>query len=93
MSDAWEKLRHLTLDQLVTQTKLSGSAQVLYGFTTPEGWPFMLVMAVAKPGNEMAVELVRVLYERMVAFGAPMKERAENPQFPPHPAMPPKERT
>lgn len=65
--DPWETLRRLTVDQLVTQVKLSGSAMQFNGFTTPEGWPFTLVLAVAKPGNERAVELAQEFSRKMTA--------------------------
>lgn len=65
MADAWEQLRHLTLDQLVTYVKLNGSALLQDGQTTPEGWPFVLVVAVARPGNEKAVEYAREFAGKM----------------------------
>jgi hypothetical protein len=67
MSDAWEQLRHVTLDQLITGVKLRGSAAEINGHTTPEGYPFVVVVAVAKPGNEKAVEFARKFHADMVA--------------------------
>lgn len=55
--DPWEKLRHITLDQLVTSTKLQGSATTITGWTTPEGWPYVLAAVVVKPGNEAVLAL------------------------------------
>lgn len=80
--DPWEQLRHLTLDQLVTQTKLSGSALTFNGHTTPENWPFAVVVAVGKPGNERAVEFARQFFLRIRAAGAPAHER-QNPNMEP----------
>lgn len=87
MSDVWEMIRHLTMDQLVTQTKLSGSALVLNGFTTPEKWPFTIVLAVAKPGNELAVQYAQEFFQRMATTGAPRRVQ-ENPKLKGHPANP-----
>jgi hypothetical protein len=67
MSDAWEALRWLTLDELVTKVKLAGSAACVHGATTPEGYPFVIVVAVAAPGNERAVELAREFNAKMAA--------------------------
>lgn len=77
-SDPWEQVRHLTADQLVTWTKLNGSAFALNGNTTPEGWPFVVVIAVGKPGNEHAVELAQEFHRRLTEAGAPL-HRGENP--------------
>lgn len=66
MSDAWERLRHLTLDQLVTQTKLTNaSAAQLSGFTTPENWPFTLVVAIGGPGNEASLDAAKLFHDAM----------------------------
>lgn len=54
----WERIRHMTLDQIVTAVKLSGSAGKLHGFTTPEGYPFRLMVAVGVPGSERVIEIV-----------------------------------
>lgn len=81
MGDAWERLRQLTLDQLVTFVKLNGSALLEEGFTTPEGWPFAVVVAVGKPGDERAVELAKEFAGKLGAL-APVKaaaRRAEGP--------------
>lgn len=64
-ADAWEALRWLTLDELVSKVKLSGSAIGVDGTTTPEGWPFYVVVAVAAPGNERAVELAKEFRRKM----------------------------
>lgn len=65
MTDAWEAIRHFTLDQFVRQTKLSSSALQLNGFTTPEKWPFSIVIAVGKPGNELGIQFAKEFFERM----------------------------
>lgn len=75
MTDPWEAIRHATMDQLVTQAKLAGSALQLNGFTTPEGWPFVVVIAVAAAGNEKAVELAQEFGSKLRAAGAGYAER------------------
>lgn len=58
-SSEWERIRHLTMDQLVTWTKLRGSGFSLMGSTRPEGWAFALFLGIAStPANQAAVELV-----------------------------------
>jgi hypothetical protein len=65
-NDAWEQIRHLTLDQLVTQTKLrNASSALLNGFTTPEKWPFILVIAIGGPGNELAVDAAKTFHDTL----------------------------
>lgn len=58
MSDAaaWERLRHATIDQLVTHVKLTGSAVATFGYTTPEGYPFAAIVVVGSPGNEAVMD-------------------------------------
>jgi hypothetical protein len=53
------------LDSLVTFTKLNGSCLELHGFTTPEGYPFVMVVAVASPGNERAIQLAQDFAAKM----------------------------
>lgn len=60
-------LKQLTVEQLVTDTKLAGSAAQVVGHTTPEHWPFIVVVAVAKPGNELAVQYAREFAQKMQA--------------------------
>lgn len=79
--DAWERLRFMTIDQLVTETKLGGSASASYGRTTPEGWPFVVICAVASPGNEMALVYVAEFQAKMTEAGA-AADRADNPEMP-----------
>lgn len=59
--DPWERIRHLTVDQLITEVKLAGgSACALHGNTTPEGYPFAFFLAVGTTeGNMFAVDLVQ----------------------------------
>lgn len=65
-NDAWEQIRHLTLDQLVTQTKLMGaSAAQLNGVTTPEKWPFVLVITIGGPGNELALDAAQAFHDML----------------------------
>lgn len=71
-ADPWEALRHRTLDQFVTAVKLSGSVGSVNGFTTPEGWPFVVVVAVAAPGNEAVIPLILKLHRDLIALGAPL---------------------
>ena len=61
MSDvAWERLRNVTLEQLVTHVKLNGGAAFINGKTPLEGFAFGIAVAVAVPGNEHALdELVK----------------------------------
>lgn len=82
MSDVWERLRHMTLDQLVTHVKLYGSGAEVRGRTTPEGYPFCLVVAVGKPENERAGELVREASEEIAKL-ARWSQRADNPDLAP----------
>jgi hypothetical protein len=82
MSDLWERIRHLTVDEIVTKTKLHGSAMSLNGYTTPEGWPFVIVVAVAKPGNERVVAYAREFHEKMSAAGAPVAQAVRTPAGP-----------
>lgn len=79
LPDSWEQLRHMTLDQLVTFVKLNGSALQQNGFTAPEGWPFIIVVAVASPGNELAVKLARKFSEDMTKAASWVK-RGQNPK-------------
>lgn len=81
-NDAWERVRHLTLDQLVTQTKLAGaSASQLNGLTTPERWPFTVVVAIGGPGNEAAVEAAKTFHDTL-AGKARWTQAANNPKVP-----------
>jgi hypothetical protein len=68
MSDLWDKLRWVTFDSMVTTVKRSGSAMQFDGLTTPEKWPFTIVVAVAKPGNERAVQLAKDFNDKMSAI-------------------------
>lgn len=82
-NDAWEAVRHLTLDQIVTKTKLAKASGLrLNGFTTPEKWPFVLVVAIGGPGNEAAVELADKFNEEMKAR-AQWSEERQNPKVQP----------
>jgi deoxycytidylate deaminase len=67
-----ELLDQMTIEQAVTSVKLAGSAGELVGRTTPEGYPFIVVIAVGKPGNERALELARRFFEEMLCAGAPV---------------------
>lgn len=77
-SDPWEAIRHLTIDQLVTQVKLAGSSFLLCGNTTPENWPFRMILVIGKPGNEGALLLIEKIREEF-ARRAPTHE-ATNPR-------------
>lgn len=79
-SDPWEAIRHVTIDQVVTRVKLEGSAFQLYGHTKPEGWPFVVVVAIGKPGNERAVELAQKFHEGLTTAGASLRA-AKNPEY------------
>lgn len=63
-------LKTLTADQLITGVKLSGSSAVINGHTTPEKWPFVIIIAIGKPGNEGAMECAQE-FTRKLASKAP----------------------
>ena len=83
MADPWETIRYMTMDQLVTYAKLNGSAFVLNGFTTPERWPFTIVIAIGAPGNEAVPELAKKFHAELSALGAPLTKSAVNPKVEP----------
>lgn len=81
-NDPWEELRWKTVDELITMTKLSGSALMLDGYTTPEGWRFWLTIGVASPGNERIRDLMRQLRDALEEHaGWSLIEK--NPKIPP----------
>lgn len=77
--DPWEDIRHATMDQLVTKAKLSGSGMALNGFTTPEGWPFTVLIAIGSPGNELGLDHVREAMARNASI-APDTQYSFNPK-------------
>ena len=77
----WNDLKKVDLNRAVTWTKLNGSVFQLSGRTTPEGWPFVVLVAVAKPGNEPMLELVQKFHRDASALGAKL-ERADHPDHP-----------
>lgn len=79
-ADPWEAVRHMTLDQLVTYTKLNGSAFALRGFTTPEGYRFTILLAVGSPGNERGVNFITEV-EKRFAREASWGTGATNPNL------------
>jgi hypothetical protein len=81
--DDWD-LREVSLDDIVTATKVSGCSAMLRGFTTPEGWPFAVVVAIAKPGSEVAVQLAEEFSAKLTALGADLSrvDRAPWPERP-----------
>ena len=79
--EAWERLRFATIDQMITTTKLRGSCLTLKGHTTPEGWPFVVVVAVARPGNERAVELAEQMGRDLTEAGAAV-HRVDKKEWP-----------
>jgi len=74
----------MTVNELVTETKLAGSSAVLRGLTTPEGWPFVVVVAVASPGNEWAVVLAEQ-YDAKMQEAALWSQRENRMVCPLHP--------
>ncbi len=85
MNDPWEQIRHLTLDQIVTRVKLASSASSLSnlqlnGYTTPEGYPFELVLFIGKPGNEAAMDLMKKLKAELMERARTV-EAAANPNL------------
>lgn len=78
---AWEVLRRRTLDELVTATKLTGSALVMDLVTTPEGYPATVIIAVGKPGNEPVPKMLMAYFRAAMArAGAPTVAEAINPE-------------
>ncbi len=75
----WEKVRHMTIDQIVTATKLLGSGQMFIGWTTPEGWPFAIVVAIGSPGSEAVVPLTKQ-YHRVMKAACRWTAEAHNPE-------------
>jgi hypothetical protein len=47
--DDLDLLSDVSVNDLITQTKLAGSLLVLKGWTTPEGWPFAVVVTIDRP--------------------------------------------
>jgi hypothetical protein len=78
VKDPWEEIRFMTMDGLVTFTKLHGSAFSMRGWTTPEGWPFTVMIAVGSPGNEA---LPQALLDTVAAL-ASLKAAVVNPASP-----------
>lgn len=77
---SWEKLRFSTIDELVTALKLAATPVLaLHGNTTPEGYPFFVVVVLAEPGNEAAVGLAREFHDKMAAQ-ASWSVRVDNPE-------------
>lgn len=72
---------HATVEQLITETKLRGSALSLRGTTTPEGWPYHVLVAVESPGNEALGQVFRLVEstERRIAEMASSATKAEKP--------------
>lgn len=70
----------MTIDQLVTRTKLAGSAALVHGYTTPEGWRFALVLAVGGPGNQAAVDVILDAHVRLAELTS--YEYRRNPRAP-----------
>jgi hypothetical protein len=80
-NDPWEQIRHLTLDEIVTKTKLSNASAFQFnGFTTPEKFPFTVIVAIgATPENEKAIALAIEFKDKMVAL-AQWHREAQNPK-------------
>ena len=74
----WELIRFTTLDELITMTKLHGSALTLNGYTTPERYPFVVTISVASPGNEEVLQFAQEYVDKLNAV-APAKA-AINPR-------------
>lgn len=80
MSDPWEQLRYTTLDAMITTTKMEGSAAILHGYTTPERWPYVVVVAIGSPGNERALELAQEFHGKLRTAGATLNVAESNPK-------------
>jgi hypothetical protein len=86
-TDAWDQVRFETFDELVTWVKLNGSCLQLNAYTTPEGWPVSVLIAVGKPGNERVIEIVKEAGLAIHQAGASV-QAAVNDALPPHPGNP-----
>jgi hypothetical protein len=75
----WERLRHMTVDQLVTATKLAGSSSSLSGTTTPEGYPFRIIVAVGSTEANMGAVSVLGYAENIIGRMAAWFMRADRP--------------
>jgi hypothetical protein len=81
--DPFEQWNLMPVQQLVTETKFRGSGTALWGHTTPEGWPYCLVVAVGSPGNQAALDVLLAAHRALEAM-APT-ERYDNPGVTPAP--------
>lgn len=68
-SPDWDELGGRSIDELVTAAKVVGVGLSLMGFTTPEQWPFAIVVTVGSPGNERALRWAMELQERIRQAG------------------------
>lgn len=66
-------LNTLTVEQLVSLVREHGSALVINGTTTPEGYAFHVCVAVASTGNERAVEAALVFERHTLGLGVPLQ--------------------
>lgn len=56
--DRWD-LTKVSINEMITETKRQEmTVMEVRGFTTPEGWPFVVLAAVIKPGQEEMLSLV-----------------------------------
>lgn len=78
---SWEDLGQVTVDDLVTATKHEGSALMLRGWATPEGWPFAIVVAVGGPGKGRVVALAEEFAAKLGAI-EPLVARADRKAWP-----------
>lgn len=74
----WERLRFVTIDQLVTGVKLSGnSATSVFGNTTPEGYPFALLLAVGSTHDNLkGIEIIKSACALMSNLASGTKQAA-----------------
>jgi hypothetical protein len=78
VKDPWEEIRFTTMDSLVTFTKLHGSAFSMRGWTTPENWPFTVIVAIGGPGHEA---LPQALLDALASLSS-VKAAIVNPASP-----------
>lgn len=86
-ADPWERIRHRTVDELITEVKLvRGSGCTLFGNTTPEGWPFALFLGIGNSqSGELAISLVEQMDRELEEHARTWTERAHNPELSPPP--------
>lgn len=78
----WERLNQMTMEELVTETKLRGSATILMMVTKPEGWPAAVMVVVESQRNAGVLRVIQRAQAELTTLGAP-EHRAGNPELEP----------